>query len=64
VETQNTNYPAIQFYQRYGFKLCGLDERLYDPATQSIEETALFFALDLQERPDERVSASALEPKL
>jgi GNAT superfamily N-acetyltransferase len=46
-ETQNTNYPAVQFYRRCGFQLCGLDERLYDPETQSIDETALFFALDL-----------------
>jgi ribosomal protein S18 acetylase RimI-like enzyme len=47
VETQNINYPAIQFYLRYGFRLVGLDERLYDPATQAVDETALFFALDL-----------------
>jgi ribosomal protein S18 acetylase RimI-like enzyme len=47
LETQNTNHPAIQFYLRYGFRLCGLDERLYDPATQSSKETALYFALDL-----------------
>jgi GNAT superfamily N-acetyltransferase len=47
LETQNTSYPAIQFYLRYGFRLCGLDERLYDPATQVFEETALYFALDL-----------------
>ena len=47
LETQNTNYPAIQFYLRYGFRLCGLDERLYDPSTQPSEETALFFSFDL-----------------
>jgi GNAT superfamily N-acetyltransferase len=47
LETQNTNYPAVQFYLRYGFQLSGLDERSYDPATQPFEETALFFALDL-----------------
>jgi ribosomal protein S18 acetylase RimI-like enzyme len=47
LETQNTNYAAVQFYQRCGFRLCGLDRRLYDPRTQLIEETALFFALDL-----------------
>jgi GNAT superfamily N-acetyltransferase len=46
-ETQNTNYPAVQFYLRYGFRLCGLDERLYDPATQAREEVALYFAFDL-----------------
>jgi len=47
LETQNTNYPAVQFYQRYGFTLCGLDTRLYDEAWQTLDETALYFALDL-----------------
>lgn len=47
LETQNVNYPAVQFYQRLGFRLCGLDERLYDPDTQEMDETALFFVLDV-----------------
>lgn len=44
LETQNTNYPAVQFYQRLGFRLCGLDETLYDPAGPASEEVALFFS--------------------
>jgi ribosomal protein S18 acetylase RimI-like enzyme len=47
VETQNVNVPAISFYGRRGFRLCGLDTRLYDPAGAGAGETALFFALDL-----------------
>jgi len=47
LETQSVNYPAVQFYQRLGFRLCGLDERLYDPKALEREEVALFFALDL-----------------
>lgn len=47
LETQNTNYPAIQFYLRLGFHLCGCDDRLYEPVAESSHETALFFALDL-----------------
>lgn len=47
LETQNINYPAVQFYQRCGFKLCGMDTHLYDVATQTLDETALYFALDL-----------------
>jgi ribosomal protein S18 acetylase RimI-like enzyme len=31
LETQNVNYPAVQFYRRMGFRLCGLDETLYRP---------------------------------
>ena len=44
LETQNTNYPAIQFYRRSGFMFCGFDESLYDPETLANEEVALFFA--------------------
>jgi ribosomal protein S18 acetylase RimI-like enzyme len=44
LETQNVNYPAIQFYRRCGFTFCGFDESLYDPETMLHEEVALFFA--------------------
>jgi ribosomal protein S18 acetylase RimI-like enzyme len=47
LETQTINYLAVQFYQHLGFRLCGLDEQIYDPATLDSEEVALFFALDL-----------------
>jgi ribosomal protein S18 acetylase RimI-like enzyme len=47
LEVTNVNYPAIQFYQRVGFRLCGLDTSLYDPASEAAGETALFFAMDL-----------------
>ncbi|WP_223606023.1 GNAT family N-acetyltransferase [Chryseobacterium sp. OSA05B] len=43
LETQNTNYPAIQFYRRMGFSITGLNTRLYD----NPEETAVFMTLDL-----------------
>jgi ribosomal protein S18 acetylase RimI-like enzyme len=41
LETSNLAYPAIQFYRRVGFELCGLDTSLYAGAQAS--ETALFF---------------------
>lgn len=50
LETQNVNYPAVKFYQRLGFRLCGLDARLYDPATLERDEIGIFFALDLTTR--------------
>lgn len=43
LETQNTNYPAIQFYRRTGFRLCGLDDSLYDPDGPGDGEVGLFF---------------------
>jgi ribosomal protein S18 acetylase RimI-like enzyme len=46
LETQNVNYPAIQFYYRSGFRLCGLDDTLYDPESDPTigpDEVALFF---------------------
>ena len=50
LETQNVNYPAVRFYRRAGFRLCGLDDRLYDPTRlphPEQDEVALFFALDI-----------------
>jgi ribosomal protein S18 acetylase RimI-like enzyme len=44
LETQNTNYPAIQFYQQMDFEWCGLDTELYDDTTDNANEIALFFA--------------------
>ncbi len=44
LETQNINYPAIQFYQRAGFAFCGFDSSLYDQSELEQEEIALFFA--------------------
>lgn len=43
LETQNTNYPAIQFYRRMGFSITGINTRLY----KNPEETAVFMTLDL-----------------
>jgi len=52
-ETQNVNYPAVQFYLRMGFRLCGLDETLYRPGDPHLmpDETALYFARDLPAAP-------------
>ncbi len=53
LETSNLAYPAIQFYRRMGFELCGLDVSLYDPAGPAAGETALYFARPL---PDARAA--------
>jgi ribosomal protein S18 acetylase RimI-like enzyme len=46
LETQNVNYPAIQFYLARGFYLCGFDESFYDPV-ETPGEFAFFFSLPL-----------------
>ncbi|WP_228372450.1 GNAT family N-acetyltransferase [Chryseobacterium daeguense] len=43
LETQNTNYPAIQFYLKAGFKITGINTKLYNDST----ETALFMSFDV-----------------
>lgn len=49
LETQNVNYPAVQFYLRLGFQLCGLDQTLYAPGPSALPgEVALYFARDLE----------------
>jgi ribosomal protein S18 acetylase RimI-like enzyme len=49
LETQNINYPAVQFYRRVGFRLCGLDDTLYRPGMPGLlpGEVALYFTRDL-----------------
>ena len=42
VETQITNYPAIQFYRRHGFVPSGLDDHLYSNQDLVNQEVALF----------------------
>lgn len=44
LETSSVNYPALQFYRRMGFSLCGLDQTLYDPAGEAGQETALYLS--------------------
>jgi GNAT superfamily N-acetyltransferase len=46
LETQNYNYPAIQFYLAHGFSFRGFDSDLYDPAVVP-GETALYFGMDI-----------------
>jgi ribosomal protein S18 acetylase RimI-like enzyme len=43
LETQNINYPAIRFYMKSGFRFCGFDASLYEPAAVMPAEIALYF---------------------
>ena len=46
IETQNTNYPAIQFYRKNGFEITGIDVRLYD-SKDDLNEAAVFMTKGL-----------------
>lgn len=50
LETQNVNYPAIQFYLRHGFTLSGFDQSLYDPNDVDPGEIALFFTREIRKQ--------------
>ena len=43
LEVQNTNYPAIQFYQKAGFSITGINTKLYKDSS----ETALFMSFEI-----------------
>ncbi len=43
LETQNTNYQVIKFYQQAGFAITGINTKLYNDSA----ETALFMSFDL-----------------
>lgn len=43
LETQNTNYPAIKFYQKAGFQFTGINTKLYNDSS----ETALFMSYEV-----------------
>ena len=47
VETQNINYPAIQFYIKLGFEFCGFDNTLYNPDETASKEVAFYFYKNL-----------------
>ena len=42
VETQVTNFPAIQFYRQHGFEPSGLDDHLYSNRDLETQDVALF----------------------
>ena len=46
LETQNTNYPAIQFYKKNGFIITGMDMKLYD-GEENKDEVAIYMTREL-----------------
>jgi len=54
VETQDVNFPAIAFYRRMGFEVCGFDSTLYDG--KDVREVAVFLSRSLQEKESRKRS--------
>ena len=46
-ETQPANRPAMDFYLKSGFRLCGYSDRYYTNTPRSSDQIALFFSLDI-----------------
>lgn len=46
LETQNTNVPAIEFYQKQGFKMSGVNLKHFDPKDAG-NEIAVFMACEI-----------------
>lgn len=47
LEAQNVNLPAIRFYQKCGFQICGVDTHLYHPQGMGGGEVAVFLAMTI-----------------
>lgn len=47
VETQISNYPAIRFYRRRGFDICGFNDHLYTNDDLAEQDVALFLFLEV-----------------
>ncbi len=47
VETQTTNWPALNFYLKMGFRICGVDDHFYTNRDPDRKEVALFLYREL-----------------
>ena len=47
LETQATNWPALSFYIKLGFEVCGVDDHLYTNRDLQRKEVALFLYREL-----------------
>lgn len=47
LETQSTNYPAIQFYKNCGFDISGVDFARYPQRENDLEQVAILMKIDL-----------------
>ena len=51
VETQVSNGPAINFYLKHGFSLCGFNDHLYTNTDLRHDEVALFLVREIESAP-------------
>jgi len=48
LETQNTNYPAIEFYKRCGFEISGVDFARYPQRENDCEQVAILMQIGIE----------------
>jgi ribosomal protein S18 acetylase RimI-like enzyme len=51
LETQNTNYPAIQFYLRHGLEIWSINQHFYPPGATA-HQVAIFMGKHLSPIPE------------
>lgn len=49
VETQTTNLPAVRFYQKHGFGICGFNDHLYSNEDRARREVGLYLFWELED---------------
>ncbi len=47
LETQTNNHAACRFYQKFGFRLCGIDDHFYSNDDIGVKEVAIFWWYEL-----------------
>jgi len=47
LETQSTNYPAIQFYKKCGFTISGVDFAKYPQRKNDLEQVAILMTIEI-----------------
>ncbi len=52
LETQTNNWTALNFYQKLGFELCGIDDHFYTNSDRAVGEVPLFWYYELEEEDD------------
>ncbi len=48
LESQGSNYPAIEFYKKHGFEIDGVDFSRYPRRSKEVQEVAIIMKKDMK----------------